>query len=158
MANTYTQIYIQLVFAVSAKSPLINESFKDELERYIGGITKNIACPLYAIYCNPDHVHLLIGINKTLSISEVAKIIKSKSSKFINEHKKTKCHFNWQVGYGAFSYSQSQIEIVKQYILNQKKHHETKTFKEEYINMLQKFNIEYDDRYLFDFTVNKNSR
>lgn len=151
MPNTYSQIYIQLVFAVKGRQNLIKEKNREQIEKYISGITSNLEQKLLAIYCNPDHVHILISIKPTISISELAQKIKNNSSKFINDEKLIQGKFEWQSGYGAFSYSKSQIDTVVKYILNQKEHHKIKTFREEYIEFLQKFEIEYDDKYLFEF-------
>jgi len=151
MANTYTQNYTQFIFAVKYREMLIYEPLKTVIEKYICGIVKEIECVPYAIYCNPDHTHLLVSLNKTMSLAEFAKIVKSRSSKYINENVKLPFHFNWQIGYGAFSYSQSQIGFVIQYILNQEKHHQKQSFKDEYVGLLERFNVEYDERYLFDF-------
>ena len=149
MANTYTQIYVQFVFSVSKRSPLIPETIKNELEQYMCGIIKSIGCTPHAIYCNPDHLHVLIGINKALSISDTMKIVKSKSSKFINQ-KYPNTKFYWQTGYAAFSYSYSQIDDVNKYILNQKKHHQKRSYGEELIDFLKKYNLDFDEKYLFE--------
>ena len=151
MANTYTQLYIQIVFAVKGRQNLVSEKWRDRLEKYICGIiNKNESKPL-AIYCNPDHIHLLIGLHPSISISDMARDIKSNSSKWINENKWVMGKFSWQEGYGAFSYSNSQIDNVIKYILNQPEHHNKVTFKNEYLSMLQKSEIDYDERYLFEW-------
>ena len=119
MANTYTQMYVQIVFAVKSRENLIKEKFRDELEKYICGIIiKNKSKPL-SIYCNPDHTHILIGLHPTISVSEITGDIKASSSKWINEKKLIVGKFNWQDGFGAFTYSKSQIDDVAKYILNQ---------------------------------------
>jgi putative transposase len=149
MSNTYTQIHIQFVFAVKGRRNLIDENHRIVLEKYICGIITNLKCKPVSIYCNPDHTHILIGINPTVSISDLARIVKTNSSKFINDRNWLAGKFSWQDGYGAFSYSKSQINAVAKYILNQPEHHKKKSFKEEYISILKKCNIDFDTRYLF---------
>ncbi|WP_291721638.1 IS200/IS605 family transposase [Bernardetia sp.] len=151
MPNTYSQIYIQFVFAVKGRQSLIQNSFKDELEKYICGIVNGKNQKPLAVYCMPDHIHLLVGLSPNMSVSDLVRDVKNNSSKFINQEDFTKIKFKWQEGYGAFSYSKSQLDRVINYILNQKEHHRKKTFKEEYIDFLQKFEVEYDEKYLFDW-------
>jgi len=151
MANSYTQLYIQIVFAVKSRENLISEQWRVSLEKYICGIiTHNKSKPL-AIYCNPDHTHILLGIHPGISISEMARDLKTNSSRWINENKLIKGKFNWQEGYGAFTYSKSQLDAVIKYIINQPIHHKKITFKEEYLRILQKSNVDYDERYLFEW-------
>ncbi|MCK9163316.1 MAG: IS200/IS605 family transposase [Bacteroidales bacterium] len=149
MANTYTQLYIHLVFAVKGRENFILEDKREELEKYICGIVSNNNSKPLAIFCNPDHTHILIGLNPSISISDLTKIIKSNSSKWINENKWVSGKFSWQEGFGAFTHSKSQIDLVAKYILNQAEHHKKKTFREEYIKFLEECGIEYDERYLF---------
>jgi REP element-mobilizing transposase RayT len=151
MAKTYSQILIQIVFSVKGMANLIRESFKDELEKYICGIFTNKKAKVYAIYANPDHVHILISIPTDNKISDLVRDIKANSSKFINEKKFVAGKFELQIGYCAFSYSLSQIDAVVKYINNQKEHHKKKNFKEEYLDLLQKIQIEFDDKYLFEW-------
>ncbi|AFH50541.1 Transposase [Ignavibacterium album JCM 16511] len=151
MANTYTQLYIHLVFAVKHRDRLILPSFKDELMKYITGIIQNKGNKLLAINTMPDHCHIFIGLNPKNPISELVKNIKLASGDFINDKKWLKGKFHWQEGYGAFSYSHSQIDNVIKYILNQEKHHKKLSFKEEYKKILTSFNIEYQDAFLFDW-------
>ncbi|NJN24785.1 MAG: IS200/IS605 family transposase [Cyclobacteriaceae bacterium] len=151
MPNTYTQLLIQFVFAVKNRDALINEPIRPDVEKYISGIIKNNNHVLLAQYCMPNHCHILVGFNPIQSISDLAKDIKSNSSKWINENKFTPFKFNWQEGFGAFSYSKSQLDVVANYILNQKEHHKKKTFKEEYLDFLQKFNVDYNEKYLFEW-------
>lgn len=153
MPNTYTQIYIQIVFAVQGRANLISKNNREELHKYITGIVKNREQKMLSIFCMPDHTHLLVGIKPSVSISDLVRDIKSGSSNFINEQKWIQGKFNWQEGFGAFSYSKSQIDTVAKYILNQEEHHKKKTFKEEYIDFLQKFEVEYDEKYLFEWVV-----
>ena len=150
MANTYTQLYVHLVFAVKGRLNLIVENHREELEKYICGIISNKKSKPLAIYCNPDHTHILIGLHPSVSISDVARDIKANSSRFINEKKWIKGKFNWQEGFGAFTYSKSHIDNVVRYILNQPNHHKQTTFRDEYIEFLNKFGIEYDEKYLFE--------
>ena len=151
MANTYTQIYIQIVFSVKGRHNLIAKQHREELHKYITGIVTNREQKLLAIFAMPDHIHLLAGIKPNIAVSDLVRDIKAGSSKFITENRWVNGKFNWQEGYGAFSYSRSQIDRVIKYILNQEDHHKKKTFKEEYIDLLEKFEIEYDKKYLFDW-------
>ena len=149
MANTYTEIHIQFVFAVKHRDGLIHSSFKNELYQYITGIIKNHNHKLLAINGMSDHIHILIGMRPTQSISDLLQDIKGNSSKWINEKKFLKVRFEWQEGYGAFSYSKSQVNNVIDYIKNQEQHHTVKTFREEYLEVLKLYEIEYDERYIF---------
>lgn len=149
--NTYTQIYIQIVFTVKGRENLISKNNREEIQKYIAGIVQNRNQKLLAIYCMPDHVHLLVSIKPNVLISDLVRDIKAGSSKFINDNKWVKGKFNWQEGFGAFSYSKSQIDNVVKYILNQEEHHKKTTFKDEYLDFLKKFNVEYDPKYLFEW-------
>ena len=151
MANTYTQIYIQIVFAVKGRQNLIPKEHRDELHRFITGIVSNRGQKLFSIFAMPDHVHLLVSISPNILISDLVRDIKAGSSKFINEKNWITGRFNWQEGYGAFSYSKSSIDSVVKYIVNQEEHHKKKTFKEEYLDFLRKFDIEYDEKYVFEW-------
>lgn len=151
MANTYTQILVQIVFAVKGRQNLISEKHRESIEKYICGIVTNKKSKPLAIFCNPDHCHILIGLHPSVSISEMARDIKANSSKWMNENKWVMGKFVWQEGYGAFTYSRSQLNQVVQYIRNQPEHHRKKSFREEYMEFLEKFEIEYDDKYLFEF-------
>jgi putative transposase len=150
MANTYTQIYIQIVFVVKRRQNLILEVHREELQKYISGIIENRGFKLMAIYCMPDHTHVLISMKPNLSISDLVRDIKTGSAKFIEDKKWIKGEFNWQTGFGAFSYSHSHIDKVVKYILNQGNNHHKKTFKEEYVDFLQKYNVDFKDEYLFE--------
>jgi len=149
MANTYTQIYIHVVFAVQARQNLIPKEHKEELHKYITGIVQNKKQKLIAINSMPDHAHVFIGMKPSIALSDLVRDIKNNSATFINEKKWIRGKFNWQEGFGAFSYGHSQIDAVAKYIQNQEKHHAKKTFKEEYLEMLKKFNVAYDEKYLF---------
>jgi putative transposase len=151
MANTYTQIYIQIVFAVKGRQNLIAKENREELHKFITGIVSNREQKLLAIFAMPDHVHILVGMKPNISISDLVRDIKAGSSKFINDSKWINGKFNWQEGYGAFSYSKSNIDNVVKYILNQEEHHNKKTFKNEYLDFLEKFEIDYDEKYLFEW-------
>lgn len=151
MANTFTQIYIQVVFAVKGRQNLIAKQHKEELHKYITGIVTNREQKLLAIHCMPDHVHILIGLKPTVTISDLVRDIKAGSSKFINDQRWIRSKFNWQEGYGAFSYGHSQLDRVIRYIENQEQHHARRSFKEEYLEFLERFHVEYDEKYLFDW-------
>ena len=151
MANTYTQIYIQIVFVVKGRQNLISKHNREELHKYITGIVQNRGHKLLSIFCMPDHTHLLIGMKPSQSISDLARDIKAGSSLFINEQKWITGKFSWQEGFGAFSYAKGQIENVARYIQNQEEHHNKKNFKTEYLEFLREFEIEYKEEYLFDW-------
>jgi putative transposase len=149
MANTYTQLYVHLVFAVKYRAAVINEKWEERLHQYITGIVQNNHHKMLAINSVPDHLHLFIGLNPKQSISELMRLVKGDSSEFINKEKFTNSKFQWQEGYGAFSNSHSQISAVCNYIMNQKTHHHKTTFSEEYVKLLQDYNIDFDKNYLF---------
>ena len=151
MAGTFSQIYIQIVFAVKGRENLISKTWKDELHKYISGIITSKGHKTIIVNGMPDHIHTFVGLKPAMSISDLVRDIKNNSSNFINEKKFVEGRFSWQEGYGAFSYSQSHIDNVFKYILNQENHHQKKTFKDEYIEFLQKFGIEYNEKYLFDW-------
>ncbi len=149
MANTYTQIYIHVVFAVEGRQNLIAPDHNDELQKYITGIVTAQNHKLIAINNMPDHLHMLIGLRPDAALSDLVRDVKAGSSKFINEKHWVVGRFSWQEGFGAFSYSRSQLGTVIRYIENQQKHHAKKSFREEYVAMLEKFGVEYDPRYIF---------
>ncbi|MDD2987033.1 IS200/IS605 family transposase [Flavobacterium sp.] len=151
MPNTYSQIYIQIVFTVQGRQNLIKEENREELHKFITGIVSNRGQKLLAIFAMPDHVHVLVGIKPSISISDLVRDVKAGSSKFINDKRWMNGKFNWQEGFGAFSYSKSNLDTVVKYILNQEEHHQKRTFKEEYLDFLEKFEIEYDIKYVFDW-------
>ena len=151
MANTYTQIYLQFVFCPLGRENIIPKRHKEELHKYTTGIIQNRNHKLLAVNFMPDHVHIFIGYNPAQPIPDLLRDIKANTSKFINEKKWLPGKFQWQAGYGAFSYSRSQIDKVVQYINNQEKHHKRKTFKDEYLALLKKFDITYDEQYLFEW-------
>ncbi len=149
MANTYTQIHLQFIFAVKYRDGLIQPTWENELYKYITGIVQNHEHKMLAINGMPDHIHLLVGLRPTQSISELMQDVKGNSSKWINENKLVRSKFEWQQGYGAFSYGITQVPKVIAYIQNQKTHHGKKTFLEEYQEFLKIFHVEYDERYIF---------
>ncbi len=150
MANTYTQIYIQVVYAVRGRANLIRKEWKDELHKYITGIVRNENHKLIAINSVPDHIHMLIGLKPDTALSDLVRDVKANSSRFVNEKKWVRGKFNWQEGFGAFSYSHSELDTVVKYIQNQEKHHSKKTFREEYDAMLKAFQVEYNEEYVFE--------
>ncbi len=149
MANTYSQIYVHVVFAVEGRQNLIPLKHNDELQKHMTGVVSAQRQKLIAINNMPDHVHMLIGLQPDLALSDLVGDVKSASSKFIKGKRWVAGRFSWQEGFGAFSYSRSQISSVIRYIENQQKHHAKKSFCEEYIQLLEKFNVEYDPRYIF---------
>ncbi len=157
MANTYSQIYIQVVSAVHGRENLISSEWKDELYKYITGIVKNNGQKLLAINGVSDHVHILLNIKPNIALSDLVRDVKANSSRFINEKKFVKDKFNWQEGFGAFSYSISQLDDVIKYIENQEVHHGETTFKDEYLTFLKRFDVEFDEKYIFEFNDNDDS-
>ena len=151
MANTYTQLYVQYVFSVQGKKNLIKEHFREELERVMCGIITNNKCKTYAIYCNPDHTHIFVGMHPAIAPAKLMEHVKSGSSKWLKDKKHIPGKFLWQDGYGAFTYSKSHIDNVVRYVLRQPEHHEKQSFKDEYLLFLNKFDIEYNPKYLFEW-------
>jgi putative transposase len=150
MPNTYSQLYVQLIFAVKGRLSLINPSWETDLYKYITGIVKNQGHKLLAINGMPDHIHILISLSPTCTISNLVMEIKKASNKYINTNNFSKGKFAWQEGFGAFSYSQSALKNVISYIENQKEHHSKTTFQSEYKDFLVKFNIDFKEEYLFE--------
>lgn len=151
MANTYSQIYLQFVFAVKGRQALIHPRHKEELHKYITGLVQNRKAKMLAVHCMPDHVHIFVGFNPAVLISDFVKEIKVGSNEFINSQNWIRGRFAWQEGYGVFSYSHSQISSVITYILNQESHHQRKTFRNEYRQLLEKFEIPFKEQFLFEF-------
>ncbi len=149
MANTYTQIHIQAVFAVQNRQSLVQNTWENELYKYITGIIQNYGHKVLQINGMPDHIHILFGMRPNQSISELLQQIKKSSTDWINENNFLEKSFSWQSGYGAFSYTKSQIPTVIKYIQNQEEHHKNKSFQEEYLDFLDEYEIEYDERYIF---------
>lgn len=151
MPGTFSQIYIQVVFAVKGRESLIHATWEERLYQYITGIVRLKEQKMLAINGIPDHIHFLIGMKPSCCLSDLIREVKKSSNDFVKDNKLSKYKFNWQEGYGAFSYSNSQLDNVIAYIGNQKVHHQKKTFKEEYIEFLQNFRIEFKDEFLFDW-------
>jgi REP element-mobilizing transposase RayT len=151
MANTFSQIYIQTVFAVSNRQSLIKPEFKEELYKYITGIVKNQGQKLIAINGVADHVHILIGLRPAMALADLVREIKCDSSNFINKERLVHGRFSWQEGYGAFSYGHSQLNTIIRYIQNQEKHRNRRSFRTEYLTLLRKFDIAFEEKYVFEF-------
>ncbi|PZX49163.1 IS200/IS605 family transposase [Algoriphagus chordae] len=149
MANTYHQIYLQAVFAVKYRNAVLHESWRTKLQGVLGNLINETGCKTLIVNGVEDHIHCFLGLKPVISVSELMKTVKAKSSKDINDHQLTSSHFEWQIGYGVFSYGQSQIDSVYKYISNQEEHHKNQTFKEEYLELLKQFKVEYDERYVF---------
>lgn len=148
MANTYTQLHVQLVFAVKHRIALIQPSFKEELHKYMTALIQQHGHKMLQINSMPDHIHIFIGLRPTEAISDLIQHVKSESTKWI-KGKGLSSSFAWQEGFGAFSYSRSHVDDVIRYIQNQEVHHKKETFLDEYKRMLTAFGVEYDDRYVF---------
>lgn len=151
MSGTFSQIYIQIVFAVKHRNYLIQSSWEEELYKYITGIIQNKEQKVLAINGMPDHIHIFIGMKPSCCISDLVREIKKSSTNFINEKKFLEFKFNWQEGYGAFSYSHSHIDRVVKYIMNQKDHHKKVSFKDEFEDYMRSYEIEFQEKYLFDW-------
>jgi putative transposase len=151
MANTYTQLYIHLVFSPKNREALIQKEWKDDLEKYITGIVQNHKHKMLAIGGMPDHIHIFIGYDVNQKIPDLVENIKTSTNAWIKEKRLSKFHFEWQKGYGAFSHSRSQLDTVVKYVLNQEEHHKKKSFREEYLEILRKNDIEFKEEYLFTF-------
>jgi putative transposase len=151
MANTFTQCYFHLVFAVKNRDALIKKVWKDELEMYITGIVQNHRHKMLAIGAMPDHLHILLGYNVNQLMPDLVEEIKTSSNSLIKGKRLSKFKFEWQKGYGAFTYSHSQIDQVAKYILSQEDHHKKKSFREEYFEILEKNDVEFKEEYVFEF-------
>jgi len=149
--GAFTQLYVHLIFAVKYRERLLTKEIRVELFKYISGIISNRNHKVIIINGMTDHIHILIGLNPNDKISDLIACIKRESSSFINEKKFFRGKFHWQDGYGAFSYSRSQLDVVYNYIANQEVHHKKRTFREEYVELLKKYEIQFDEKYLFDF-------
>lgn len=150
MSNTYHQVYIQAVFAVKYREAVITNECKSKILSVIGNLINETGCKTLIVNGTEDHIHCLLTLKPTISVSDLMKVVKGKSSKFINDHQLTKHKFEWQEGYGVFSYSKSHIDAVYKYIANQEEHHKKQNFKDEYISFLNKFNVKFDERYIFE--------
>jgi REP element-mobilizing transposase RayT len=151
MSGTFSQIYIQVVFAVKNRNCLINSEWEERLYKYITGIVQAKGQKMLAINGVPSHIHFCIGMKPSCCLSDLVREVKKSSNEFINTENFIKHKFLWQEGYGAFSYSHSHLESVIKYIMNQKKHHKLKTFREEYLEFLRKFDVPFDEKYLFEW-------
>ena len=151
MANTFSKVYLHIVFSVKGRQNLIHKKWEDELHKYICGIVDGKDHKIYAIGGVADHIHILVSIRPNILISNLVRDIKGNSSRWINERGFVQGRFQWQEGFGVFSYAQSQLDVIIAYINNQEQHHKQETFRSEYINILQKFKVEYEDKYLFDW-------
>lgn len=151
MAGTFSQIYIQIVFAVNGRSNLLQKTWRVEVFKYMSGIIKGKNQKPIIVNGVSNHVHLFVGLKPSMSLSDLVRDVKNNSSNFINEQKFVSGKFSWQEGFGSFSYSHSQIDQVYQYIINQEEHHQKRTFKEEYLDFLKKFEVNYDEKYLFEW-------
>ena len=151
MSDTYTQLYIQMVFAVKGRNSFIQHQWEEELYKYITAVVQGDRHKMLAINGMPDHIHIFLGLHPAIAISDLVKDVKRASHNWINEKGFIKGKFEWQDGYGAFSYGKSQIDHVYKYILNQKKHHTKQSFKTEYTSLLKLFEINFKDEYLFEF-------
>lgn len=151
MANTFSQIYLQFVFAVQGRYNLIKKEYKEELHKYITSLAEARKAKMLAVHCMPDHTHLFVGFKPSVLISDFMKEIKIQTNVFINDKKWLPGYFKWQEGYGVFSYGHSPIDNVCQYIFNQEEHHKRKTFREEYHELLEKFSIPFEEQYLFEW-------
>ncbi len=151
MANTYTQLNIHAIFSVKGRENIINRNFRDRLHQYIAGIINSKMNFSLAVNGYKDHVHIFFELNPAISLSDFIRDVKANSSKWINENKFVLGKFSWQEGYGAFSYSRSQRDNVIKYIIDQEKHHAGRSFKEEYLELLRKFEIPFDNQYVFEF-------
>ena len=156
MANTYSQIYIQLIFAVKRREALIAKSWREDLFRYTTGVVQGHGQKLLAVGGVEDHIHIFFGYdNLMVKIPDLVRETKKATNAWVNDNRKSPYYFEWQDGYGAFSYSRSQMDAVCQYVLTQEEHHKTVTFREEYLNFLEKFEVPYDERYIFKFFDDK---
>ena len=151
MANTFSRIYIQTVFAVENRQSLIKPAFKADLYKYITGIVRNQGQKLISINGMPDHVHILIGLKPAMALADLVREIKADSTNFVNDRKLVHGRFNRQEGYGAFSYGHSQLNTIIRYIQNQETHHHKQSFKDEYMTLLRKFDVAFDEKYVFRF-------
>ncbi len=150
MANTYSQIYVQIVFAVKYRKALLDKAWRSQVFGVMGNLINETNCKTIIVNGVEDHVHCFVGLKPATSVSELMKIVKAKSSKYINDHSLTRERFEWQTGFGVFSYSQIDIERVFKYIQNQEEHHRSKKFMEEYLELLKEYQVEYDEQYLFE--------
>jgi REP element-mobilizing transposase RayT len=149
MANTYHQIYLQTVFAVKYRAALLNKAWRGKVQGVIGNLINETGCKNIIVNGVEDHIHCFLGLRPVVSVSELMKVVKAKSSEYINDHNLTLERFEWQEGYGVFSYRQRDVDQIYKYIQNQEEHHKIQTFGDEYLELLKEFNVEYDKQYIF---------
>lgn len=149
MANTYHQIYLQTVFAVKYRSAVLDKAWRPKLQSVIGNLINETGCKTIIVNGVEDHMHCFLGLRPAVSISELMKTVKAKSSKYINDHNLTTERFEWQEGYGVFSYRQRDVDMIYKYVENQEEHHQKQSFREEYLDLLKEFEIGYDEQYIF---------
>jgi putative transposase len=149
MANTYHQIYLQAVFAVKYREAVLDKAWRNKLQGVIGNLINETGCKTIIVNGVEDHMHCFLGLKPVVSVSELMKTVKAKSSKYINDHKLTKKKFEWQEGYGVFSYRQRDVDQIYNYVMNQEVHHQKQSFKEEYLDLLKEFGLTYDEQYIF---------
>ena len=149
MANTYHQIYLQAVFAVKYRAAVLDIAWRNKIQGVIGNLINETGCKTIIVNGMEDHMHCFLGLKPVVSVSELMKTVKAKSSKYINDHKLTKERFEWQEGYGIFSYCQRDVDQIYNYVKNQQEHHQKKSFREEYLDLLKEFELTYDEQYIF---------
>ena len=149
MANTYHQIYLQLVFAVKYRAAVLDKAWREKVQGVMGNLINETRCKSIIVNGVEDHMHCFVGLRPAVSVSELMKTVKAKSSKYINDHKLTIERFEWQEGYGVFSYRQRDVDMIYKYVQNQEEHHQEQTFRKEYLELLNEFQIEYDEQYIF---------
>jgi REP element-mobilizing transposase RayT len=153
MANTYHQIYLQTIFAVKYRKAVVDKTWKEKLFAVIGNLINETNCKTIIVNRVEDHIHCFIGLKPVVAVSELMKTVKAKSSKYINDHSLTPEHFEWQEGYGVFSYSQKDVDTVYKYIQHQEEHHKVQTFRQGYLELLKEFKVEYDEQYTFQDVI-----
>lgn len=149
MANTYHQIYLQTVFAVKYRAAVLDKIWRSKVQGVIGNLVNETGCKTIIVNGVEDHIHCLLGLRPAVSVSELMKTVKAKSSKYINDHFLTEERFEWQEGYGVFSYRQRDVDQIYKYIQNQEEHHSKQTFRQEYVRLLKEFDTSYDEQYIF---------
>lgn len=149
MANTYHQIYLQLVFAVKYRAAVLDKAWREKVQGVMGNLINETGCKTIIVNGVEDHMHCFVGLKPAVSVSELMKMVKAKSSKYINDHNLTKARFEWQEGFGVFSYRQRDVDMIYKYVQNQEEHHKKQIFRNEYLELLNEFQIEYDEQYIF---------
>jgi REP element-mobilizing transposase RayT len=149
MANTYHQIYLQLVFAVKYRRAVLDKAWRNKVQGVIGNLVNETGCKTIIVNGVEDHMHCFVGLRPAVSVSDLMKTVKAKSSMYINNHSLTKERFEWQEGYGVFSYRRRDVDQIYKYVQNQESHHQKHTFKDEYLDLLKEFEVEYDEQYIF---------